>query len=262
MMADMNQLPDTRQTICLHCGDFVKAGMDVVFWDSDYFNRTYANVQTFLSTLPVLGCVGNHEVYHADLSPSAPDEMASLFQKYWPYPLMSAKPPFYYSFDYGPLHVAVLDQYTTSYAAGSPELAWLEQDLSISPQPWKMVLFHNPVWTAVDQGPGTSDPQVEQRATLCPIFEQNGVSVVVQGHEHFYARCQVNGIQYMTLGGGGAPLVAPDPSLPNVVAAAELYHFGRFDIAGNTLTATVISSEGVQIDTFTTTVVPSPPQGE
>jgi hypothetical protein len=182
--------------------------------------------------------------------------LGNLFRKYWPFPFMSEQPPFYYSFDYGPVRVAVLDQYTTSYAADSPQLVWLAQDLAGTTKPWKMVMFHDPVWTAYNQDSGKYS-RVEQRNALCPIFENNKVSVVVQGHDHFYARCVVNGIQYLTLGAGGAPLDTNyEPAAPNVVTAAAVDHFARFDVSASTLTGTVITVKGIVLDTFTTTVAP------
>ena len=37
-------------------------------------------------------------------------------------------------------------------------------------------------------------------------FEEYGVNVVFQGHDHNYERLEKNGIIYITSGGGGAPL--------------------------------------------------------
>lgn len=251
LLVDMNAAPDVRQTLCLHAGDFVQTGQDEWSWDDEYFERNYPDTQSFLAQLPVTGCLGNHEIYHADFSTPAPEDLGDLFRKYWPFPFMSEKPPFYYSFDYGPVHVAVLDQHTTSYAAGSPQLIWLAQDLAGTTKPWKMVMFHDPVWTAYNQDSGKNS-RAEQRNALCPIFENNRVRVVVQGHDHFYARCAVNGVQYMTLGVGGAPLDPNfDPMAPNVVTAAAVDHFARFDVSGDMLTCTVTSVQGVVIDMFT-----------
>jgi hypothetical protein len=42
---------------------------------------------------------------------------------------------------------------------------------------------------------------------------------VFGGHNHYYACAEVNGVIYITTGGGDAPLITPDPSYPNVVTA-------------------------------------------
>ena len=47
----------------------------------------------------------------------------------------------YYAFDYGPLHVTVIDQ-EVDFDSGSAQYSWIEQDLSQSAAPWKFVLLH------------------------------------------------------------------------------------------------------------------------
>ncbi|MBN1342029.1 MAG: metallophosphoesterase family protein [Phycisphaerae bacterium] len=253
LLDDMNADPEHRQTFCLHGGDFTMDGMDEPFWDDEYFNRDYPDTQTFLQTLPILACVGNHETYRADFKPPAPEDMAKLFRKYWPLAFMPPGPPYYYSFDYGPLHVTVLDQYGGDYDAGSAQATWMAQDLAATDKPWKVVMFHHPAWSAngIPSHPDDNDHTIQ--TDLCPVFEATGVKLVVQGHEHYYARCESNGIQYLTLGGGGAPLSPPDPNYTNVVVAKEAYHFARFDIDGSQMNVTVIDIQGETIDAFQVT---------
>jgi len=254
LMADLNTNPDERQTFCLHVGDFVTFGLDEAYWDDEYFNRNYTDTMTFLSSLPVMGTIGDHETFDTDTYTPDYEHAGELYRKYWPYPLYPDTKHFYYSFDYGPAHVCVLDQYTAEYTKGSTQYAWAEQDLSNSTKPWKVVMFHDPAWSAYgiegpDVGPHENDEIVQ--SDLCPLFENNGVTVVVQGHNHYYARCTVNGIQYLALGGGGADPYPPAPNQSNVGKAIQAYHFAKFDISGNTMSVSVISNEGEKIDSFT-----------
>ena len=53
----------------------------------------------------------------------------------------------YYSFDYGPAHITVVDQYV-SFAPGSAQYIWLENDLAASQKLWKFVILHEPAWSA------------------------------------------------------------------------------------------------------------------
>jgi len=229
LLSDMDADFDTRQTLCLHAGDFVHYGMEESYWDAEFFDPNYTYIQTFLTRVPLMACLGNHELYYSTYHPPDPTTGGRLFRKYWPYVFLASTPPFYYSFDYGPLHVSVVDNYTASNNVGTPQVVWLDGDLAGTSKAWKIVLFHRPVWTAADENDVTT---LDARAALCPIFENRGVKVVVQGHEHYYARATVNGVQYLTLGGGGAPLVAPDPNASNLVKSDQAYHFGRFDISG------------------------------
>ena len=110
-------------------------------------------------------------------------------------------------------------------------------------------MLHEPGWSA---GGGHGNNTTVQN-DLEPLFRQYGVSIVFGGHNHYYARATVDGIQHLTVGGGGAPLYAPASGYPNIVVTKQAYSFGQFTIAGNTLTAKIVDSTGSVIDTFTIT---------
>ncbi len=134
LLSDLGSSPDTRQTFCLHTGDFVTYGLDEIYWDKEFFNIIFSDTLRFLSGLPILGCVGNHELYSTT---SEQEKGGKLFRKYWPNPLLPDPEHFYYSFDYGPVHIAVLDTATAEYKEGSAQWNWLQQDLANSKKPWK-----------------------------------------------------------------------------------------------------------------------------
>ena len=95
-------------------------------------------------------------------------------------------------------------------------------------------------WSA---GGGHSN-DVDTQLYLCPLFEQYGVAVVHGGHNHYYARCVVNGVQHITSGGGGAPLHTPDPGEENVVMTDKSLHYMKYEISGGQMTITAIKSDG------------------
>ena len=74
------------------------------------------------------------------------------------------------------------------------------------------------------------------------------VDIVFAGHNHYYARASVEGVQHITTGGGGAPLYAPDPNFDRVVTSAESYHFCEVEIQGNNLYVTARDESGVILD--------------
>ncbi|MFH1393860.1 MAG: metallophosphoesterase family protein [Candidatus Micrarchaeota archaeon] len=253
LLADMMQDQGRRQTIALHAGDYVTFGLDEAHWDDEFFSRKRPNIQEFLSVMPMMGAIGDHENFdNGEYVADVPDE-GMLFRKYWPNPLFAEEGHFYYSFDYGPLHVTVIDQYTANYSNGSAQYDWIVDDIRGTDRPWKVVMFHQPGYSAYGiPGPNVyphDDNEVVQQ-DLHPVFLENGVKVVVQGHNHYYARAEVDGIQYLTLGGGGAPLYLPDHNYPFVVAAAEDYHFSRMEIDGDKMLVSVINDEGDLIDWF------------
>jgi hypothetical protein len=83
-----------------------------------------------LANLPLNGAEGNHE-----RQGGGPDY---FYLKYWPYPYVGG---YYWSFDYGPVHIAVVDEYT-SYATGSAQYNWLVNDLASTTKDWVFIMSH------------------------------------------------------------------------------------------------------------------------
>jgi hypothetical protein len=220
------------QTITLHAADWINSDSETN-WTNEWFvsGTTYPQMHAFQAEVPIVGARGNHE------------GTGTYFKKYFPQPYNTG---FYWSFDYGPLHVAVVDQYT-AYTAGSTQYNWLAADLAASSKPWKFVLLHEPGWTAA----GSHSNNTTVQNVLQPLFKQHGVQMVIGGHNHYYARAVVDGIQHLTLGGGGAPLYAPASGQPNIVKTDQSFHHSEIDINGNSLLFTVRRSDGTIIESVT-----------
>jgi len=218
------------RTFVLFAGDFVTDGNNESEWTSELFDPARTYIRTMLANLPYQSCMGNHE------------GTGVLFRKYFPYPCVSDR---YWSFDYGPAHIAVIDQYV-AYGPGSAQLAWLEADLAGTTKPWRLLCFHEPGWSAGGHG-----NNVNVQNWIQPLCEQYGVKFVFAGHNHYYARAVYHAVQHVTTGGGGAPLYTPNPDYPHVVAAAEAYHFCVVEIVGQWLTLTAVAPDGTLIDTVT-----------
>jgi hypothetical protein len=233
------------RTLLLSMGDLVLDGDSEEDWDDEFFSPALANVQRALASMPYVSAIGNHE------------GKGSLFDKYFPYPLSNTD--HYWSFDYGPLHVALLNM-KASYAIGSAQYAWLEGDLAASQKPWKIVVTHYPAWSADVAGDLEShenDPTFQ--TAIEPLCEANGVGVVLQGHNHYYARADVSldgvhHVQHVTVAGGGAPLEEPknSPPMDDLVVVDKTYNYGKIEISGDTLTFTAM---GVDIPNGTETVI-------
>ncbi len=214
-------------------GDLVSHGREEADWDEQLFDPGYNYLQRMFATVPYHSCAGNHEFKGQGSE--------DLFLKYFPYQWTAAH---YGSFDYGPAHFTFVDQYT-DYTPGSAQYAWIVSDLANTRKPWRFVVLHEPGWSAG----GHSDNEAVQRY-LQPLFERYHVAMVFAGHNHYYARAVVNGIQHITTGGGGAPLYKPDPTAIGVVKAAESYHFCRVRIQGSLLDFEVIRPDGSVIDSL------------
>lgn len=267
LFRDLNDAPDERQTLIINSGDLVMFGLHENSWNEDYFSRDYPDMIKFFSMFPAMIAIGNHEAYNwPNFLDIDHKDAGRLLRKYFPVSFLVDPDRYYYSFDYGPIHFTILDQYTLmdgidgqtySWEAANDtgQFAWLKQDLANTTKPWKIVMFHEPAWTALN-GFGEFKNNQVMRDYYDPVFEQNGVKVVVQGHVHFYSRCATEEIQYLTLGGGGAELTDRiETDAPAFVTGeAFVYHFARFDVVdNNTLNVTVMDKDNLVMDSFTVT---------
>ncbi|MCK5564821.1 MAG: metallophosphoesterase [Planctomycetes bacterium] len=227
-MVDAYMADPDYQSLLLHVGDWTEDGTETQ-WNTEYFGL--ANAQTLMSQVPINGCKGNHENRDA----------GDNYAKYWPYPYVADH---YWSFDYGPVHVSVIDQYVP-YEPGSAQYTWLENDLASSNAEWKFLLMHEPAWS----GDSRSN-EIAMQNTFQPLCLAYGVDIVLAGHNHHYARANVDGVQHITTGGGGAPLDEITLSYPELVSSAETFQFCEIDIQDYTLNFISRDIDGSVIDSF------------
>ncbi len=220
------------QTFILASGDLVANGDNEADWDDQFFDPQYANIQEMLRTLPYMACMGNHE------------RQGTGFGKYFPYVFYNS-PRFYGSFDYANAHFIIIDQYT-DYSSGSDQYIWLENDLAGTNKPWKIIVLHEPGWTA-----GGHANNTDVQDYIQPLCETYNVQFVFGGHNHYYARAEVNGVIHITTGGGGAPLYPVNPFADSIKVANMSYHFCKVSIDNNLCTFTAIDRDGNTIDSLT-----------
>ena len=93
----------------------------------------------------------------------------------------------YYSFDYHNVHFIAMDS-NLPYTIDSPQYSFVKRDLiSTSQNPnikWIIVYFHHPMYTSPTKHPS----DILLRDTYHPLFDQYGVDLVLQGHNHNYQR--------------------------------------------------------------------------
>jgi predicted MPP superfamily phosphohydrolase len=80
------------------------------------------------------------------------------------------------------------------------QIDWLEKELKASSDDWKIAVFHHPPYSSG----GRHGSDLQLRETLEPLFLKYNVSVVFNGHDHFYERIKPqHGIVYFIAGSGG-----------------------------------------------------------
>jgi len=80
------------------------------------------------------------------------------------------------------------------------QIKWVEDELKASSSDWKIAVFHHPLYSSGDR----HGSDLRLREVLEPLFLKYNVSVVLNGHDHFYERLKPQkGIQYFVVGSGG-----------------------------------------------------------
>jgi predicted phosphodiesterase len=117
--------------------------------------------------------IGNHDVEELGKLPKYMDHFRLTEQ--------------YYSFDYRNIHFLALST-ETPFAVNSPQYNFVKNDLSKAASDanidWIIVYYHRPMYTI----PSTHSAISSLRSTYHPLFEEYGVDLVLQGHNHNYQR--------------------------------------------------------------------------
>ena len=222
--------------LILNSGDLAYDGE---IWEFDDYLFTPAAEAMLYS--PYITCVGGHDADPWNTPPYYTFEnYCSLMQ----FPGNEL----YFSYDYGPIHMTILNsEVAWQYGPETIQTQWLMADLTSTNQPYRIVMFHMPPYTS-----GSGNPSnMGIREHWCPIFRQHHVQMVINGHQHFYQRCEPgDGIVYVISGGGGAGLYEPTFDSSYVVAACQAYHFIWLQINPDSITVTAIDTANTILDHF------------
>ncbi|NCA92396.1 metallophosphoesterase family protein [bacterium] len=152
----------------------------------------YASYSTVIAT-------GNHDEkyfsldkasnveYYGGVSANANTDEYNYLQFHYNYVLSAQQNEltgFYYSFDYSGVHFTVLNTSDiVDDKLSNTQYQWLLNDLKNTTKK-KVVIMHKSLYS---EGSHSYDKDVVgMRAQLTPVFAENGVSLVIAGHDHTY----------------------------------------------------------------------------
>ena len=161
-------------------GDLVDVGQDYTEWEA-----WFAATAGVMESLPILPIVGNHECYTPQRHFSRPEYFTAQFNL--PQNGPSDLAGQVYSFDYGDVHLVILDSQAGEQARFLPDMLeqqrlWLEADLAATTKRWKLVFMHRPIY-----GNKTDGIHTNLRRVFEPVFDRHRVDVVFTAHDHVYA---------------------------------------------------------------------------
>lgn len=163
----------------LHAGDLINRANRDVEWGEWFYAGSFIHAM-----IPTVMTPGNHEYYDNEK-----DE--HVLTQYW-HPQFTLpengpkglKETCYY-FDYQGTRFISLNSQEIWLSDSLMEVQkqWLIEQLQNNPNRWTCIFFHHPVFSA-----GEGRDNVKLRENFKPVFDQYQVDIVLQGHDHTYAR--------------------------------------------------------------------------
>jgi acid phosphatase type 7 len=171
--------------LILHAGDLVDQ-RDKKVHDDEWGEWAQAGGYAY-AMIPQVPAAGNHE-YVDHVTPAG--EETRLLGPHWPLsfalPGNGVAPVEQTTFflDYQGVRFIILDG-TAALDLGALEAQtrWLDDTLAASQARWNVVMFHQPIFTCA-----RPDDTEELKAAWRPILDARRVDLVLQGHDHCYAR--------------------------------------------------------------------------
>jgi 3',5'-cyclic AMP phosphodiesterase CpdA len=229
----------------IHAGDLVNRSLRDAEWGewhqaAGWINRSRVSVPS----------PGNHE-YNAPAQ-GAPRELTPHWRPQFTLPEngLADLPESSYWYDIQGVRLVVLN----SNVKQSEQAAWLDEILARNPQRWTVVTFHHPVFSAA-----ANRDNKAWREAIQPVFDKHAVDIVLTGHDHTYARSNLQTGVSGRAGKSGTVYVVSvsGPKMYNLdrepwmVRAAEdtqLYQVIR--IAGDRLRYEARTARGLLYDAF------------
>jgi acid phosphatase len=131
------------------------------------------------------------------------------------------------------------------------QLAWLDAALTKSTAPWKIVIGHHPIYTALDNSDGYDHDQPDLIARLNPILLKHQIPLYICGHDHCLQSVKMDGVTYVVTG-AGSQTYTPNPPIRGGFASGahgfmtvrltgRKLDYALVDMRGETLFAETIS---------------------
>jgi hypothetical protein len=264
--AAYSKAPDAR--FIVHAGDLLAEGYDDRLWGE------WSDAMGFIgAVMPSLPTPGNHDLHRDPGKPSSKEvlSVSPLWRQHFSLPTNGPKgveelnQQAYY-IDYQGVRFISLDVNVYANEAfsesakqrlGDSQLVWLGQLLKDNPNRWTVVIQHQPMYPIAH-----GRDYVEMRNALLPLYDKYHVDLVLQGHDHCYARTHKLFAGKVVSASQAGTIYAISVSGPKMyeiedkfapLRAKTLGHTQAFqviEVDGGKLTYNAYAIEGEQIDHF------------
>ena len=189
--------------------------------------------QALISEVPFFNAVGNHEGWGS--------AVRAMFDE----PVTASGTRDYYSFDYGPVHILVLNT-EVDHAPGSDQWRFADRDLERLSRPWRIVVAHEPGYAPG----GHEDDDMLKLSEM--VFGPRKPDLFIAGHSHFYQHNVLHGVHQLIIGAAGSPLHDPKKGEHTVKFAKE-YNYAIADADTARLRIVVYNERGSVLDSLVLT---------
>ena len=162
--------PDAEFFVC--GGDLTERPTDA------YWGETFASLDSIGQAVPVLTVTGNHDYLKGVICQL--ERRFSLIHSYYLDSMIGENQVF--TVRYKDIHIFCLDSNREPFYLWT-QRQWLKDQLTESDAKWKIVVLHHPLYSVRGEM-----NNLIQRWMFDDLIQEYGVNVVLQGHEHAYAR--------------------------------------------------------------------------
>lgn len=240
-------MPDAQ--VVLYAGDIVNRGNNLDEWE-DWFTAT-ANMH---QSIPILAAAGNHD--HGD-DDAGNYGISAYWNKQFNLPLNGIdglKETSYYidinDVKFVVVNTELLEEYES---IKQNQLKWLQAILSANTQKWTILVMHHPIYSTKK-----NRDNKELRELIKPLIDRYNVDLVLQGHDHTYARGKdkipmednkiSNATYVVTVSGPKLSEVLRADWMDKSYSFKQLFH--AVEITDNELTFSAYKSSGELADKF------------
>ena len=236
----------------IHAGDLINRHNSNIEWGEWFASGGFLYAQT-----PQMPTPGNHE-YGKDKTARAGSSINGQWRRQFTLPengppSMADLAETNWHTDYQGLRLISVDsmQVDRDPIARKAIIQWLDGLLSQNPNHWTVIFLHFPLFSSE---PNRDNPKV--RAALKPLIDKYGVDLVLQGHDHGYARGAIGpngpaadnaGSTYaVSVAGPKMYPVAPLPWARKSASHTQAYQV--IDVDATTLTYRAFTATGEPLD--------------
>lgn len=221
------QLLGTSPGLLLYGGDLCYNGSYAAFKD-EFFRPAQKEL---IRQIPFVIACGNHETWGINT------------RAFTAGPTANSGTPDYGSFDYGDLHVTIINN-QVDYSPGSAQALFVQADLAASASPWKIVISHSPPYCAGGHGEDSGMIMLAENA-----IRPGGARLLLSGHSHFYQRNEAGPVQYVIAGSSGAPLANPGQA-DYTLCTIKSYNFCLLEVTPDSLAVHAFNQDRILLDSF------------